>query len=102
MIHRSMSLNQYTGHPPQPSRRREGVQAMAVLRFPRTDQRFADEAAIRSELATLGIDYERWNLDRVAADASAVDVLLAYASEIEEMMRRGGYVTADVSDVNPA
>ena len=75
---------------------------MAVLRFPETDQQFENEAEIRSELANLGVDYERWSLDRVGADASADDVLKAYASEIDEMKRRGGYVTADVIDVTPA
>ena len=75
---------------------------MAILRFPETDQKFENEAAIRGELAALGIDYERWTLDRVGADASAEDVLKAYAGEIDEMKRRGGYVTADVIDVNPA
>ena len=75
---------------------------MAVLRFPETEQKFETEAEIRAQLAGLGIDYERWSLDRVGADASAEDVLRAYASEIDEMKRRGGYVTADVIDVNPA
>jgi len=75
---------------------------MAVLRFPETSQIFESEAAIRSELAALGIDYERWSLDRVGADASADDVLAAYSDEIDAMKRRGGYVTADVIDVNPA
>ncbi len=75
---------------------------MAVLRFPETSKIFDSEAAIRRELAALGIDYERWSLDRVGADASADDVLAAYADEIDAMKRRGGYVTADVIDVNPA
>ena len=75
---------------------------MAVLRFPDTNAMFEDEAAIRAELAGLGIDYERWKLDRVPVDASADAVLEAYAEEIAEMKRRGGYVTADVIDVNPA
>ena len=75
---------------------------MAVLRFPEEDRKIDDEPEIRSELAALGIDYERWSLDRVGADASADDVLAAYSDEIEEMKRRGGYVTADVIDVNPA
>ncbi len=73
---------------------------MAVLRFPETDQTFENDADIRTELARLGIDYERWSLDCVSADASADDVLKAYTSEIDEMKRRGGYVTADVIDVN--
>ena len=75
---------------------------MAVLRFPETDQIFENESEIRSELAELGIDYERWSLDRVGAGASADEVLAAYSDEITEMKRRGGYVTADVIDVNPA
>ena len=74
---------------------------MAVLRFPDTNAMFEDEAAIRAELAGLGIDYERWKLDRVPVDASADAVLEAYAEEIAEMKRRGGYVTADVIDVMP-
>lgn len=75
---------------------------MAVLRFPNEDRTIAAEAEMRAELGALGIDYERWSLDRVGADASAEEVLSAYAAEIEEMKRRGGYVTADVIDVNPA
>jgi 1,2-dihydroxy-3-keto-5-methylthiopentene dioxygenase len=74
---------------------------MAVLRFPNSDRKFDTELEIRAELAALGIDYERWSLDRVGADASADVVLAAYADEIEEMKWRGGYVTADVIDVNP-
>jgi len=74
---------------------------MAVLRFPDTNTTLEDDAAIQSELAALGIDYERWSLDRVPSDASADAVLAAYADEIAAMMQRGGYVTADVIDVNP-
>jgi 1,2-dihydroxy-3-keto-5-methylthiopentene dioxygenase len=59
------------------------------------------EAAIRAELAMLGIDYERWDLSRVPADSPADAVLAAYDAEISEMKQRGGYVTADVIDVNP-
>ena len=74
---------------------------MAVLRFPTEDRRIDDEIEIGAALAALGIDYERWNLDRVPADAPAEAVLAAYADEIEAMKQRGGYVTADVIDVNP-
>ncbi len=75
---------------------------MAVLRFPHEsqDQVSADDA-VRAALAPLGIDYERWTLDRVPADCSADQVLEAYAEEIDAMKQRGGYVTADVIDVNP-
>jgi 1,2-dihydroxy-3-keto-5-methylthiopentene dioxygenase len=74
---------------------------MAVLRFPSTDRMIEDESEIRLSLAALGIDYERWDLSRVGADASADAVLTAYAREIDVMKERGGYRTADVIDVNP-
>jgi 1,2-dihydroxy-3-keto-5-methylthiopentene dioxygenase len=74
---------------------------MAVLRFPDTYQTITAEAEIRAALASQGIDYERWSLDRVAADCTAEEVLSAYAAEIDEMKQRGGYVTADVIDVKP-
>jgi len=75
---------------------------MAVLRFPNEDRVVETETDICSELGALGIDYERWSLDRVGAEASAEDVLAAYSSEIDAMKQRGGYVTADVIDVNAA
>jgi 1,2-dihydroxy-3-keto-5-methylthiopentene dioxygenase len=73
---------------------------MAVLRFPHTNSIIESETDIRGALAGLGIDYECWSLDRVPADASADQVLAAYDLEIGEMKRRGGYVMADVIDVN--
>ena len=88
---------------------------MAVLRFPNSPRQQPGPVAadtnesqislsadddVRASLAPLGIDYERWSLDRVPADATAEQVLEAYADEIAEMKRRGGYVTADVIDVN--
>ncbi len=75
---------------------------MAVLRFPDSNEMIEGESGIRSALAGLGIDYERWSLDRVPPDSCAEAVLTAYADEITDMKRRGGYVTADVIDVNPA
>jgi len=74
---------------------------MAVLRFPETNQKIENEQEIRAALGAVGIDYERWSLDRVQLDSSAEDVLTAYAAEIDEMKRRGGYVMADVIDVKP-
>jgi len=74
---------------------------MAVLRFPSEDRVLDDESEIRIRLAALGIDYERWDLSRVPADAPDSAVLAAYSEEIDDLKRRGGYVTADVIDVNP-
>ncbi len=75
---------------------------MAVLRFPQENRRIESEPEIHTILISMGIDYERWSLDRVPPDTSADAVLAAYADEIESMKQRGGYVTADVIDVNPA
>jgi len=75
---------------------------MAILRFPPDDQIIESESEVRGTLAGLGIDYEHWDLSRVAADAPAEAVLSAYAIEIEELKRRGGYRTADVIDVHSA
>ena len=75
---------------------------MAVLRFPPEERVMESEAEICQQLGALGIEYERWDLSRVRADAPAEAVLAAYSAEIEAMKRRGGYVTADVIDVNPA
>jgi 1,2-dihydroxy-3-keto-5-methylthiopentene dioxygenase len=75
---------------------------MAILRFPPDDQIIESESEVRGTLAGLGIDYEHWDLSRVAADAPAEAVLSAYAVEIEELKRRGGYRTADVIDVHSA
>lgn len=75
---------------------------MAVLRFPNeSETALRSDEEVRNALAPLGVDYERWSLDRVPADCSADDVLRAYAAEIDEMKRRGAYATADVIDVNP-
>ena len=73
---------------------------MAVLRFPATGTTITDEQEIRTALGSLGIDYERWSLDRVPPDSAAEAVLDAYADEIAAMKQRGGYVMADVIDVN--
>jgi 1,2-dihydroxy-3-keto-5-methylthiopentene dioxygenase len=74
---------------------------MAVLRFPSEDRVIDDESEIRISLAALGIDYERWDMSRVPADAAAGAVLAAYSEEIDDLKKRGGYVTADVIDVYP-
>jgi len=75
---------------------------MAVVRIPSEDKTLHDELSIRAELSKLGVEYEHWDLGRVSEDASAESVLDAYAAEIEEMKRLGGYTTADVIDVSPA
>lgn len=75
---------------------------MAFVRIPKQGQTLSERQAITEYLATCGIDYERWNpKDSVAADAPAEEILSAYAREIRELEVRGGYVTADVVELNP-
>ena len=75
---------------------------MALVRILDNDQTLSDRSAITAHLARYGIDYEQWqpshSVDNVAP---AEEILAAYAKEIDQLKARGGYVTADVIDVNP-
>ena len=76
---------------------------MAVVTILNEDKTLKTHDEIVSGLATHGIEYERWEpAHPVADDAPAEEILQAYKKEIEELKTRGGYVTADVIDVNPA
>ena len=76
---------------------------MAVLTIVNENKTLKDAAEITSALAGHGIEYERWKPSHPIADnAPAEDILRAYSTEIEALKERGGYVTADVIDVNPA
>lgn len=74
---------------------------MAILRIPDENRLLQEHDKIRDFLAGIGIDYERWEpVAGVPLDASAEQILSAYAKQINELKSRGGYVTADVIDVN--
>jgi 1,2-dihydroxy-3-keto-5-methylthiopentene dioxygenase len=73
---------------------------MAIVTIPGEDRTHKDLDAIEGYLAGIGIDYQRWDLSRVAPNAPAEEVVAAYSKEISELKERGGYVTADVIDVN--
>ena len=76
---------------------------MAVVTIVNEDKTLNNEAEIASALAAHGIDYERGTPSHpVADDAPPEEILNAYSREIEDLKQRGGYVTADVIDVNPA
>ncbi|MDB6139872.1 MAG: Acireductone dioxygenase [Verrucomicrobiaceae bacterium] len=75
---------------------------MAVVRIPAEERVLTEVEAIRAHLAPVGIWYENWTAEgRCGAEASADEILAAYAPEIQELNARGGYVTADVIDVTP-
>ncbi len=75
---------------------------MAIVRIPDEKRTLRDPEEVREHLARHGIDYERWkpaHPDEPSASPEAI--LAAYGAEIEKLKARGGYVTADVIDVNP-
>jgi 1,2-dihydroxy-3-keto-5-methylthiopentene dioxygenase len=75
---------------------------MAVVTIAEENATLTDEQEIHSCLKTYDIDYQRWApAHQVPADAGPEEILKAYATEIDELKERGGYVTADVIDVTP-
>lgn len=75
---------------------------MATVRIPDQNRSIEDVEPIARFLGRFGIEYRRWPLEeRVSPDASAEEILAAYKPELDELKRRGGYVTADVINVTP-
>jgi len=75
---------------------------MAVVRIPDENRVLREQDQVRDYLASISIDYERWEpVTGVGADASSEEILRAYEGQVSELKRRGGYVTADVIDVKP-
>ena len=75
---------------------------MATLHVPDENRTLNERAAVARYLASVGIDYERWEPSHpVADDAPPEAILDAYAPEIDKLKASGGYVTADVIDVTP-
>jgi 1,2-dihydroxy-3-keto-5-methylthiopentene dioxygenase len=73
---------------------------MATVKIPDEGRTLTAAGEVADWLRGVGIDYERWNAARpVADDATADEVLRAYADDVERLKKRGGYVTADVIDV---
>ena len=60
-----------------------------------------DVAEIRSFLEPFGIWYENWPVqERLSADASNDEILAEFSDEVDTLKQRGGFVTADVINVN--
>jgi 1,2-dihydroxy-3-keto-5-methylthiopentene dioxygenase len=75
---------------------------MALLRIPDEKRSLSEAGEITRYLANLGIRYERWEpRASLSPNATADEILAAYAPKIDELKADGGYVTADVIDVNP-
>lgn len=75
---------------------------MALVSLTRQEQTISDLEQIKQCLNSCGIDYEQWTLATpLTDDASSEEILNAYSREIEELKKRGGYVSADVINVSP-
>jgi 1,2-dihydroxy-3-keto-5-methylthiopentene dioxygenase len=73
-----------------------------IVRIPEEGRRITETGAMKQYLAGIGIDYEIWEPSQpVGPEASNEAILDAYSREIEKLKARGGYVTADVINVNP-
>src|SRR5215472_5934976 len=76
---------------------------MAIVRIPDENRTLREVADIKAYLASIQIEYERWEAkEPFAPDAPPEEILAAYSAEIQALKTRGGYVTADVVDVSPA
>ena len=76
---------------------------MAVVKIPDEGKTLDNQESITEYLAGIGIDYERWEPTHpIAPGAPAEEILDAYKAEIDALKAKGGYVTADVIDVNPS
>src|SRR5438105_15901255 len=73
-----------------------------VVRIPEEGQKITETEAIRQYLAGISIEYEIWEPSQpVGPEASNEEILQAYSADIDKLKARGGYVTADVVNVNP-
>jgi 1,2-dihydroxy-3-keto-5-methylthiopentene dioxygenase len=75
---------------------------MAIVRIPDKNRTLREKEEITHYLASIGIDYEHWDVPKaIEDDASPEEILAVYREQIEELKQRGGYVTADMIDVTP-
>ncbi len=75
---------------------------MALVRIPQENRTIADRDAIAEYLGALGIQYQVWAPEHpTSAAAPSEEILQAYSAEIERLKESGGYVTADVININP-
>lgn len=75
---------------------------MAIVKIPDKNLTLENADEITKYLASIGIDYERWETNHeVSFDASEAEILEIYSAEIERLKTKGGYVTADVINIVP-
>ncbi|MFO1062771.1 MAG: acireductone dioxygenase [Pirellulales bacterium] len=74
---------------------------MARVLIPDENRTLTDVAEIKEFLAPFGIWYEHWPVEgRLAPGATNEEILAEFADEVQSLKERGGFVTADVINVN--
>src|SRR6185369_7814826 len=74
---------------------------MAIVTIPTDNRTLKHPVEITDYLTGIGIDYEQWETSQKSnSEMSAEEILSAYSNEMEELKAQGGYVTADVINVN--
>jgi 1,2-dihydroxy-3-keto-5-methylthiopentene dioxygenase len=73
---------------------------MATLSIPDRQFQTSDAATIREYLAEIGIEYDVWPIVELAPDADQEIILNAYAAQIEETKKNGGYTSVDLVNVS--
>ena len=69
---------------------------------PHHEARFIDFNDIQTQLAELGVQFERWSTDRVLpADADQATVIAAYQDSIDQLKEIYGFQSIDVIQVTP-
>jgi 1,2-dihydroxy-3-keto-5-methylthiopentene dioxygenase len=75
---------------------------MATVSIQSEDRVLTDAGQISDFLSQFGIWYRRFEGNaELPADADAESILAAYEEPIEKLRQEGGYVTADVIDIEP-
>jgi len=74
---------------------------MATLNILEEHRKLTDSAEIKAYLHNIGVNYDQWQLSYlVTKDSTQDEILNAYASKIEATKQAGGYITADVIDID--
>lgn len=76
---------------------------MASIFIEEQNRTISEPAEMVEFLKPFGIVYEHWQVaGRLKEGATDDEILQEYAREIEQVKQSGGYVTADVINVNPS
>jgi 1,2-dihydroxy-3-keto-5-methylthiopentene dioxygenase len=74
---------------------------MAIVNIVDDHRSFSKQSEVTTYLASIGIEYERWEpAHAIEPNATPEEVLAVYSTEIDKLKQRG-YVAVDVIDVNP-